>query len=424
MNNEFECIQLSEIRNSIIKFNNDVTTQLLKAYYNEKSYSEILGVSRKELSHSNFICWILNPDESHGLSDFGLKRFFEILITSKFWFERDQSELFDNILTGNYKLQSVSTLREHPIGEMGRIDILVELEIVTDCTNRVRLVIENKVLSSEGKDQTNRYYNYFENINDDYLNIYVYLTAISSLDLEELSSPECENSHFIQINYQSLVDNLFEPALKQNISSVAAFYINQYIQSLSQPSFENEGSDFERGLIMAIGTEERKLLEKFWTGNQKIILAALYAISSDPNQDKDVRDSVKEALSTITTYGRDRSLIIIKYNGKEYARIQKADIGYETVLLLKEYNLIDENILSWMKEDTSCGCKLIKQKEEVLPNEVKYRKYRINNEPELVIDNIGYYIARNWGVNNIDKLINQIKQKFPQIEYIVEKSAQ
>lgn len=424
MNNEFECIQLSEIRNSIIKFNNDVTTQLLKAYYNEKSYSEILGVSRKELSHSNFICWILNPDESHGLSDFGLKRFFEILITSKFWFERDQSELFDNILTGNYKLQSVSTLREHPIGEMGRIDILVELEIVTDCTNRVRLVIENKVLSSEGKDQTNRYYNYFENINDDYLNIYVYLTAISSLDLEELSSPECENSHFIQINYQSLVDNLFEPALKQNISSVAAFYINQYIQSLSQPSFENEGSDFERGLIMAIGTEERKLLEKFWTGNQKIILAALYAISSDPNQDKDVRDSVKEALSTITTSGRDRGLIIIKYNGKEYARIQKADLGYKTVLLLQEYNLIDENILSWMKEDTSCGYKLIKQKEEVLPNEVKYRKYRINNEPELVIDNIGYYIARNWGVNNIDKLINQIKQKFPQIEYIVEKSAQ
>lgn len=422
MNNEFECIQLSEIRNSIIKFNNDVTTQLLKAYYNEKSYSEILGVSRRELSHSNFICWILNPDESHGLSDFGLKRFFEILITSKFWFERDQSELFDNILTGNYKLQSVSTLREHPIGEMGRIDILVELEIVTDCTNRVRLVIENKVLSSEGKDQTNRYYNYFENINDDYLNIYVYLTAISSLDLEELSSPECENSHFIQINYQSLVDNLFEPALKQNISSVAAFYINQYIQSLSQPSFDNEGSDFERGLIMAIGTEERKLLEKFWTGNQKIILAALYAISSDPNQDKDVRDSVKEALSTITTSGRDRGLIIIKYNGKEYARIQKADIGYKTVLLLQEYNLIDENILSWMKEDTSCGYKLIKQKEEVIPNEVKYSRYRINNEPELVIDTIGYYIARNWGVNNIDKLINQIKQKFPQIEYIVEKS--
>lgn len=424
MNNEFECIQLSEIRNSIIKFNNDVTTQLLKAYYNEKSYSEILGVSRRELSHSNFICWILNPDESHGLSDFGLKRFFEILITSKFWFERDQSELFDNILTGNYKLQSVSTLREHPIGEMGRIDILVELEIVTDCTNRVRLVIENKVLSSEGEDQTNRYYNYFENINDDYLNIYVYLTAISSLDLEELSSPDCENSHFIQINYQSLVDNLFEPALKQNISSVAAFYINQYIQSLSQPSFDNEGSDFERGLIMAIGTEERKLLEKFWTGNQKIILAALYAISSDPNQDKDVRDSVKEALSTITTSGRDRGLIIIKYNGKEYARIQKADIGYKTVLLLQEYNLIDENILSWMKEDTSCGYKLIKQKEEVIPNEVKYSRYRINNEPELVIDTIGYYIARNWGVNNIDKLINQIKQKFPQIEYIVEKSAQ
>lgn len=45
-------------------------------------------------------------------------------------------------------------------------------------------------------------------------------------------------------------------------------------------------------------------------------MATLYAISSDPNQDKDLRDSVSEAIESINTNGRDKSRITIKFNDK------------------------------------------------------------------------------------------------------------
>jgi hypothetical protein len=56
--NEIEKITIEEIRNEIIKFNNDINVQKLESLYSSKSFPEIMGVSRKELMHSNFIAWI------------------------------------------------------------------------------------------------------------------------------------------------------------------------------------------------------------------------------------------------------------------------------------------------------------------------------------------------------------------------------
>jgi hypothetical protein len=63
------------------------------------------------------------------------------------------------------------------------------------------------------------------------------------LDLDDLVQPECENNHYIQINYQSLVDALLEPAIDQTIDATTKLIISQYIQSLSQPSMEEEEND-------------------------------------------------------------------------------------------------------------------------------------------------------------------------------------
>lgn len=52
---------------------------------------------------------------------------------------------------------------------------------------------------------------------------------------------------------------------------------------------------------MALGNEERKLLSSFWEKNQKLIMAALYAISSDPEQRDDTRKNIKKALDSLST---------------------------------------------------------------------------------------------------------------------------
>ena len=81
MNETFGFSSIEEVRHDIFKFRNDVYTLRLEKYYSAPSYSEILGVSRKESSHSNFLAWLLNDKESHSLSDFPMRKFLEILVS-------------------------------------------------------------------------------------------------------------------------------------------------------------------------------------------------------------------------------------------------------------------------------------------------------------------------------------------------------
>jgi hypothetical protein len=422
MSNTTYEIKLTEIREEIVKFNNDSTAQRLKRYYYEKTYPEILGVSRRELSHSSFIAWMMDPKSSHGIGDFGIRRFLEILMTSKFWqVQENRSKFFDDLITGNFELQKSSIRREVDLEKNGRLDLLIELHIsINNEKSYLRLIIENKVLSTEGKDQTNRYYDHFLNLKDEYENIFVYLTPLSSLDLDDLVQPECENKHYIQINYQSLVDALLEPAIDQTIDATTKLIISQYIQSLSQPSMEEEENDFERGMIMAIGKEERELLQKFWVNNQKIIQAALYAISSDPNQDKDVRDTVRDALASIATTGKDRSSVTIQYKGINQGTFKKSDIGSETVKLLKSKGRINNKVFKFLADDKSCSFHLLKTADQMTDNEKKYCRYRYKNEPELIHQGVDYYVARNWGIGNIDVFIKKLQDRFPELRYVIE----
>lgn len=261
MDTEDKNFSLEELKQDIIKFNNDINIDKLKTLYNEKSILEILGVSRRELSHSYFFFWFLNPKETHGLNDFAIRKLFEILFLSKFWGKYEDTISSDELLTGNYEIERTKITREYNFGKNGRVDLVIEIDLICNkSSEKIRLVIENKVISSEGKDQTNRYYEYFSHSKDDYKNIYIYLTPISTLDLEELSAVECDNDNFIQINYQSILDYIIEPALYKNISQDTKYLLEQYIQTLSQPTYTDDEDDYEKGLIMAIGTKERELL--------------------------------------------------------------------------------------------------------------------------------------------------------------------
>lgn len=115
---------------------------------------------------------------------------------------------------------------------------------------------------------------------------------------------------------------------------------------------------------------------------------------------------------------KDHSLHNISYEGLLYKdNFKKSDIAFFTINLLNEKKLIDKDIFNFLRSDTSCNFKLLKQKDEITENEKKYSKYRYSREPELIFNNIGYYIARNWGVNNIGNFIEKIQNRFPNISY-------
>lgn len=189
------------------------------------------------------------------------------------------------------------------------------------------------------------------------------------------------------------------------------------MKSLSQPSIDEEADGHKQELIMALGNEERKLLSNFWEKNQKLILASLYAISSDPEQEKDTRDNIREALDSLSS-DKDRSTYNLKYNGELYSQnFKKSDIGLQTINLLDAKGLINDKIIEFLKQDKSCSFLLIKKKEDFTDTEIKYRKYKANDLPELNYKGEEFYIARNWGIGNIHKLINKFTAQFPGLEY-------
>jgi len=411
---------IDHIRDEIIKFKNDPDFQKLENFYYSKSFSEILGVSRREISHSGFLAWLLANLESHNLGEFPIKKFLDIILKfSNDKLKSKHSDLFNSFVTEDYSIERLFIKSEYAIKNVGRLDIYIELTIlVAGKTKNIKLVIENKVESRENNDQTNSYFNFFNPTeNDDNIVIYVYLTPISTLELIELTEPECNCKAFIQINYQSIVDYLIEPALNQNISPRTQNILTEYLKSLSQPSIDEEADGHKQELIMALGNEERKLLSSFWEKNRKLILASLYAISSDPEQEKDTRDSIREALDSLSS-DKDRSTYNIKYNGAVFKRnFKRSDIGLQTIKLLNAKGLIDLNIINYLKEDKSCSFLLLKKKEDFTETEIKYRKYKTNDAPELIFNGEEFYVARNWGIGNIHKLINKFKDKFPGLEY-------
>lgn len=117
---------------------------------------------------------------------------------------------------------------------------------------------------------------------------------------------------------------------------------------------------------------------------------------------------------------KDRSLFSISFNGEPYEEnFKKSDIGYFTVMFVKDKNLLSREIFDFLRDDTSCSFKLIKQVDEMTETEKRYSKYRFTKEPDLVFEGQDYYVARNWGVNNVQKLISKMEEKFPGLSYSI-----
>ncbi|AND63126.1 hypothetical protein AX766_01150 [Flavobacterium covae] len=416
-----------EISQKIIDFKNDIDVQKLQNLYLTKSYLEILSVNRREISHSSFLAWLLDRNENHLLQNFPINKFLEIiLIRGASQIESYNSSFYNSIITDNYTIKTLNIKKEHKINSFGRIDILIELSlIINNNEHNLKIIIENKVSSTENNDQTNSYFNYFEGIKQARdIHLYIYLTAIPSLKLNQLTEPECNCKKFIQINYQDLVDRIIEPILNQNISENTRFILKDYLISLSQPSImdteENENKQKTK-LIMAFGKEEKELLTNFWKKNEKLIMTAMYAISIDDSQDEDIRETSKKAYDLYATSDRDYSTISLYFDDVAvYKDFRKSDIGFYTIKLLDEKNLIDPKVFEFLRKDKSCNFQLIRTKKEVI-TETELKKYRVNGNPELIYEGEKYFVARNWGkvngLDNTEKLIKKITEKFPNISY-------
>jgi len=114
--------------------------------------------------------------------------------------------------------------------------------------------------------------------------------------------------------------------------------------------------------------------------------------------------------------GKDRSRLNLYVNSQPYQLdFKKSDIGFHTVQSLAEHNLIDEKGFQFLRNNKTCSFQLLKKRDEIKGTEDKYKKYRTQLEPEFSYQNEGYYIARNWGISNIQKFIDEVENQFSEI---------
>lgn len=193
------------------------------------------------------------------------------------------------------------------------IDIFMECEIESKEVDakKLQIIIENKIDSSEGgskknstklKDQdyiqapqTTRYYiGTHRNDSSKVLQLYVFLTPLPSRELDSFNELLIkqnsnnksksnkvlrEDEHFIQINYQDIVDGVVQPILSSlSLSSRSRFFLEEFVNQLTFPSIEGNKVYQSIAVSNKYSTEFTKLWRKY---KDLVIDAAIAASQSN-----------------------------------------------------------------------------------------------------------------------------------------------
>ncbi len=208
------CLSESDFINLL----NDVHFDRIELGLKTTNIFEILGISRAEIRHSNFLGWLLDPNEGHGLREFVLKRVLRDL------FMDERVSGLNSIDADILDYKNVEIRREWQ-----NIDLLIILPEIVVC-------IENKVDSKEHSDQLNRYRKIIEeHYTEKKHKIFVYLTP-------EGDQPETDFENYIPYSYirfADIINNLME-VNNDTLNSKTNNYISDYLTILKRTIMQND----------------------------------------------------------------------------------------------------------------------------------------------------------------------------------------
>jgi len=162
---------------------NNQNLERLEQLIGEFNIFEALGAVHQEVRHSNFLAFLLNPHENHGMGDRFLKRFLKTALYNQI---SPEVNVID-IEVGDFTKALVRR-------EWEGIDILIE-----DSFNKLIVVIENKIKGSEHSRQLQRYRKLVEQTFPGFKKIYIFLTP-------EGAQPSDEN--YIALDYEKIAQSL------------------------------------------------------------------------------------------------------------------------------------------------------------------------------------------------------------------------
>lgn len=178
-----------------------------------------LDIINNEIRHSNFLSWLINPRESHGLGDYFLTSFLKKVAYKASSLGIEGPSIFD---IDSWNFNDADVLREWM-----NIDILVKSD-----SQRFACIVENKIYSKEHSKQLRRYREIAEKEYADYQKLFVYLTVEGDIPSE---------GEYIPLSYSEivpLVEHLIE-SKKNKLGPDILTFISHYGEMLRRYIMED-----------------------------------------------------------------------------------------------------------------------------------------------------------------------------------------
>ena len=202
---------------------------------------QILKIKNMEIRHSNFLGWLLDPEESHNLENEFLKGFVQ---------EGINKNKYTEITVDIDLIDSVKIEREYK-----DIDLLIESHNVVFC-------IENKIFSNEHSDQLKKYKKIVQKEFPNKEKVFIYLTPSGKPSQQETEL-------YLPISYSVVLEVLKHLNIKK-IDKNAQIYILDYIAILEKDILKNNELKAPLSkLHLEYGEFIKQILEKRNTSQSK-----------------------------------------------------------------------------------------------------------------------------------------------------------
>lgn len=193
----------------------------LENQLNRFNIFEAVGSVRAELRHSNFLSFLFDPLKPHGLDTKFLEQFlFCISKETDFSLQEidNQQKTFKNMIF-DISLNGIKNIIVDR--EKANIDILIEFETQADRNNKLGekylIVIENKIDSTEGNNQLERYKNFSDENYPEHIKTLIYLTREGDVTLNSKKFGYIPVSYSLVLKALNSIIEEFENILSSSI---------------------------------------------------------------------------------------------------------------------------------------------------------------------------------------------------------------
>ncbi|MBO0360865.1 PD-(D/E)XK nuclease family protein [Hymenobacter sp. BT186] len=209
--------RIAELKREFSKLLDDLDFDRVSLELQKPNIFHILGITRTEIRHSNFLAWLLDPNANHGLGNQIVSRFLRSVLADQRVEGIDESDI---------EGLEYSTMRV--FREWHHIDILLEFSDLIVC-------IENKVDSGEHSYQLTRYRQLVGERFPGKRFAFVYLTPTGAASVQE-------SNFYVEYSYQQLIDVLDRilAIYKLRLSPLVISYLEGYTTTIKREILEND----------------------------------------------------------------------------------------------------------------------------------------------------------------------------------------